>query len=212
MASVIVIGAGIGGLAVAARLTRQGHQVTVFEKHAEPGGRTFKLERDGYYFDTGPTLFLMPAVFAETYAALGERMEDHLDLVRIDPTYRVHFHDGSFIDLTSDMTLMREQIDALEPGSFEQMLRFLAEGYRAYAASLKHFVGRNFTTVFQYFSPANLPLMFELKALLKHYANVSRYFRDPRLRAAFSFQNMYLGVSPYDALATYSLLQYTEIC
>ena len=211
MKTVLVIGAGIGGLAIAARLARLGHQVTLVEKNSAPGGRTFRLTRDGYSFDTGPTLFLMPAVFAETYAALGERMGDHLQLTRIDPTYRVHFHDGSSIDLTSDMQHMREQLDGLEPGSFEAFLRFTAEGYRCYQASLKHFVGRNFTSILQYFSPKNLPLMFELKALQKHYANVSTYFRDPRLRAAFSFQNMYLGVSPFDALATYSLLQYTEM-
>lgn len=211
MANAIVIGAGIGGIAIAARLARQGHQVTVLEKNAKPGGRTYQLERDGYRFDTGPTLFLMPDVFAATYTALGERMEDHLDLQRIDPTYRVHFDDGNSIDLTGDMPLMREQLDALEPGAFNAMLRYLSEGYRAYHASLNSFVGRNFTHILQYFSPANLPLMFEVKALQKHYANLTRFFRDPRLRAAFSFQNMYLGLSPYDAMATYSLLQYTEM-
>jgi phytoene desaturase len=211
MKTVIVIGAGIGGLAIAARLAKLGHQVTLLEKNAAPGGRMLKLTRDGYNFDTGPTLFLMPAIFAETYTALGERMEEHLSLKRIDPTYRVHFHDGASIDLTSDMEHMRRQLDALEPGSFEAFLRFTAEGYRCYQASLKYFVGRNYTSIFQYFNPANLPLMFELKALQKHYANVSTYFRDPRLRAAFSFQNMYLGVSPYDALATYALLQYAEM-
>jgi phytoene desaturase len=212
MSTVLVIGAGIGGLAIAGRLARQGHKVTVVEKHATPGGRTFRIERDGYRFDTGPTLFLMPEMFAETYAAMGERMEDHLDLMRIEPTYRVHFHDGSMLDLHSDLLQMREQLEALEPGSFDALLRFLSEGYVNYHDSIKHFVGRNFTNIFQYFSPANLPLLFKLKALVKHYPNVSRYFRDPRLRAAFSFQNMYLGVSPFDALATYSLLQYTEMC
>lgn len=211
MANVIVIGAGIGGIAIAGRLARLGHQVTVLEKNSKPGGRTYKIERDGYCFDTGPTLFLMPDIFAETYKALGERMEDHLDLQRIDPTYRVHFDDGASIDLTGDMPRMREQLDALEPGAFNAMLRYLSEGYRAYHASINSFVGRNFTNILQYFSPANLPLMFEVKALQKHYSNLKRFFRDPRLRAAFSFQNMYLGLSPYDAMATYSLLQYTEL-
>jgi phytoene desaturase len=211
MANIIVIGAGLGGLAIASRLARQGHRVTLVEKHKQPGGRTFKIERDGFCFDTGPTLFLMPAIFAETYQALGERMEDHLSLTRIDPTYRVHFHDGTHIDLTGDMPHLREQLDGLEPGAFNAFLRFMGEGYRAYHASIQHFVGRNFTSAFQYFSPANLPLMFEVKALQKHYANLTHFFHDPRLRAAFSFQNMYLGLSPYDAMATYSLLQYTEL-
>lgn len=211
MPSALVIGAGIGGLAAAARLARADYQVTVLEKSAAPGGRVNKVEQAGFRFDTGPTLFLMPAVFSETYAALGERMDDHLDLIRLDPTYRVHFHDGTTLDLTADLLQMRQQLDALEPGSFEAYMRFVSEGYRHYYISLDRFVGRNFRTIFEYFSPANLPLIIQLKALQKHYTNTARYFRDERLRAAFSFQNMYLGVSPYDALATYSLLQYTEL-
>ena len=209
--SVVVIGAGIGGLASAARLARQGYQVTVVEKSAHPGGRASFLEKDGYRFDTGPTLFLMPEVFAETYTALGERMEDQLDLVRLDPTYRVHFHDRTTLDLTSNLQLMREQLDAMQPGAFEAFLRFMSEGYRHYNLSLKYFVGRNFNSLLDYFSLRNLPLLFQLKALVKHAANTQRYFRDPRLQAAFSFQNMYLGLSPYDAPATFSLLQYTEL-
>jgi len=207
----IVIGAGIGGIAIAARLARNGFAVTVFEKNSQPGGRFNKIQEDGFHFDTGPTLFLMPEVFAETYRALGVKMEDYLELIRLDPTYRVHLHDGTTIDLTADLNDMRIQLDAIENGSFEAYLRFLSEGYRHYNLSLKHFVGRNFINLFEFFSPMNIPLIFSLKALSKHYKNVSRYFHDPRLRAAFSFQNMYLGLSPYEALATYSLLQYTEL-
>jgi len=99
----LIIGAGLGGIAAAARLARQGYQVTVLEKNATPGGRCNQFVRDGHRFDVGPTLFLMPEVFAETYAELGERMEDHLDLRRIDPTYRIRFDDGTQLALTSDL-------------------------------------------------------------------------------------------------------------
>jgi phytoene desaturase len=211
MASAIIIGAGIGGITTAARLAKAGYQVTVLEKASHPGGRTGILQKDGFKFDTGPTLFLMPQVFAETYAALGEKLDSHLDLVRIDPTYRVHFHDDSILDLSSNMQRMRQQLDSFEPGSFEAFLRFMSEGYRHYNLSIQHFVGRNFLSLAEYFNPANLPLLFQLKALVKHSKNTARYFHDPRLLAAFSFQNMYLGLSPYDAPATFSLLLYTEL-
>ncbi|HEY4691414.1 MAG TPA: phytoene desaturase family protein [Anaerolineae bacterium] len=207
----IVIGAGIGGIAAAARLARHGYQVTVLEKNARPGGRCDQLVRDGHRFDIGPTLFLMPDVFAETYAALGERMEDHLDLRRIDPTYRIRFDDGTHIALTSDLNAMQAQIEAIEPGAFSGLLGYLAEGHRHYHVSLEKFVGRNFHNLLEYFSPQNLPLLFQLKVLVKHYNNIGHYFRDPHLKAAFTFQNMYLGLSPFDAPATYSLLQYTEL-
>ncbi len=210
--NVLVIGAGLGGIALAARLARDGFDVTVLEKNDAPGGRCGQLRLDGHRFDTGPTLLLMPELFAETYRALGERMDDHLDLRRIDPTYRLRFTDGTQIDLTSDLTAMQAQLEAIEPGSFGGLLRYLAEGERHYHLALSHFIGRNFDNLAQYLSPENLFLiLFRTKALRKHYANAGHYFRDPHLKAAFTFQNMYLGLSPYDAPATYSLLQYTEL-
>lgn len=207
----LIIGAGLGGIATAARLARQGFEVTVIEKNAKPGGRCDQLVLDGHRFDIGPTLFLMPEVFAETYEALGERMHEHLDLKRIDPTYAIRFEDGARLALTADLNAMQAQLEAIEPGSFGGFLRYLEEGRLNYHLSLERFVGRNFYSFLEYFSPQNLPLLFKLKALVKHYDNIGHYFQDPHLKAAFTFQNMYLGLSPYDAPATYSLLQYTEL-
>ncbi len=211
MTSVLVIGAGIGGIAAAGRLARAGYDVTVIEKNSRPGGRCGQIVRDGHRFDTGATLFLMPEVFAETYEALGQRMEDHLDLRRINPTYRIRFEDGTQLTLNADIHQMQPQLEAIEPGSFNGFLRYMAEGNLHYQLSLRKFVGRNFFSLLDYFSPGNLPLLFKLKALKKHYENVGNYFTHPYLKAAFTFQNMYLGLSPYDAPATYSLLQYTEL-
>ncbi len=207
----IVIGAGIGGIAAAGRLRRNGFKVTVVEKNGQPGGRCGQLIREGHRFDVGPTLFLMPEVFAETYAALGERMEEHLDLRRIDPTYTIRFDDGLSLQLTADLLKMQPQLEAIEKNAFDGFLRYMAEGNKHYQVSLEKFVGRNFLSLYQYFHPANLPLLFQLKALTSHYERIGTYFTDPRLKAAFTFQNMYLGLSPYDAPATYSLLQYVEL-
>jgi phytoene desaturase len=206
-----VIGAGIGGIATAGRLARNGYQVTVLEKNDQPGGRCNQIVQDGHRFDIGPTLFLMPEVWEETYASLGEKMSDHLELKRIDPTYKVHFEDGLQLQLTSDIGKMQEQLEKVEKTAFTGFLNYIAEGSQHYKLSLEKFVGRNFYNIFEYFSLANLPLIFKLKALAKHYANTGRFFKDERLKAAFTFQNMYLGLSPYDAPATYSLLQYTEL-
>lgn len=118
MKTVVVIGAGVGGIAVAARLARRGYRVTVLEKNDAAGGRCNRLLQDGHRFDVGPSLFLLPQVYAETYAALGERMADHLDLRRIDPTYHVHFEDGSRLELSADIHRMQEQLEAIEPGAF----------------------------------------------------------------------------------------------
>ena len=207
----VVIGAGIGGIATAARLAKNGYEVTVLEKNETPGGRCNQIVRDGHRFDIGPTLFLMPEVWEETFASLGEKMSDHLDLRRIDPTYKVHFEDGLELELTSDIGKMQTQLEKVEKTAFTGFLNYIAEGSKHYKISLEKFVGRNFFNIFEYFSLSNLPLIFQLKALGKHYKNTSRFFKDERLKAAFTFQNMYLGLSPYDAPATYSLLQYTEL-
>ena len=207
----LVIGAGLGGIATAARLARAGYSVKVLEKNGTPGGRCGQLVRGGHRIDTAATLFLMPEVFAQTYTALGEHMEEHLTLRRIDPTYQIRFEDGMQIALTSDLNALQDQVEAIEPGSFDGLLRFLVEGNQSYHLSLERFVGRNFYHALDYFSLQNLPLLFKLKPLVKHYDNVGHYFHDPHLKAAFSFQNMYLGLSPFDAPATYSLLQYTEL-
>lgn len=207
----LVIGAGIGGIATAARLAKNGYDVTVLEKEATPGGRCNQIVHDGHRFDIGPTLFLMPEVWEETFASLGEKMSDHLDLRRIDPTYKVHFDDGLRLELTSDIGKMQTQLEAVDKSAFTGFLGYIAEGSKHYKISLDKFVGRNFFNIFEYFSLKNLPLIFNLKALQKHYTNTSRFFKDERLKAAFTFQNMYLGLSPYDAPATYSLLQYTEL-
>jgi len=209
--SAVVVGAGIGGIATAARLARKGIRVTVLEKNSMPGGRAGQILREGHRFDTGPTLFLMPEVWEETFTALGESLKDHLDLRRIDPTYTVHFDSGLKLQLTSNLGAMQAQLEAVEGSAFTGFLGYIAEGGRHYKVSLEQFVGRNFRSMLEYFSPSNLPLLFKLKALQKHYANAGRFFKDERLRAAFTFQNMYLGLSPYDAPATYSLLQYTEL-
>jgi len=207
----LVIGAGIGGIATAARLAKNGYSVTVLEKNEQAGGRCNQIIRDGHRFDIGPTLFLMPEVWEETFAALGEKLSCHLDLRRIDPTYKVRFADGLQLELTSNIGEMQIQLDKVEKTAFTGFLNYIAEGSKHYKVSLEKFVGRNFYNIFDYFSLTNLPLIFQLKALNKHYANVSRFFKDERLKAAFTFQNMYLGLSPYDAPATYSLLQYTEL-
>jgi phytoene desaturase len=210
-ATAVVIGAGLGGIAAAARLARNGYEVTVLEKNAQPGGRCGQLVWQGHRFDTGPTLFLMPDVFKETYAALGEDMSDWLTLHKVDPTYTIRFSDGTDLKLTADLLEMRQQLESMEAGSFGGYLNYLDEGRRHMQHSVESFIGRNFYNLGEYFSPGNLPLLFKLKALVKHYDNIGRYFKDPHLKAAFTFQNMYLGLSPYDAPATYSLLQYTEL-
>jgi phytoene desaturase len=208
---VIIIGAGIGGIATAARLARHGCRVTVLEKCEKPGGRCGRMTVDGYTFDTGATLFMLPELYAQTFVALGERMQDHLDLRRIDPTYHLTFPDDSQLQLTSDLQQMRARLEAIEPGSFERMLHYLGEAGRIHDLAMPKMLGRDFRSLPEFINPRMLQVFLQVKALTRHTDYVRRFFKDPRLQMAFTFQDMYMGLSPYESPATYSLMQYTEL-
>jgi phytoene desaturase (3,4-didehydrolycopene-forming) len=209
--TVIVIGAGIGGITAAIHLERAGLHVTVLEKNAHPGGRCDHFSRDGHQFDTGPTLFLMPLLYEAEFRAMGISMHERLDLQRIDPTYHLVFDNGSQLALTSDLKSLQEQLESIQPSSFQGFLRYLQEGGRHYQLALDKLVNRDFRRASDYINFQNLPLFFRLKPLIHHYRNMSAYFDDPRLKAAFTFQDSYMGLSPFDAPATFSLMPYTEM-
>jgi phytoene desaturase len=209
--SVIVIGAGIGGLTAAAHLARSGMRVTVLEKNATTGGRCNRFEREGHRFDTGPTLFVMPLLYEAEFRALGVSMHERLALRRVDPTYHLVFDDGSRLALTSDMARLRDQLESVEAGSFQGLRRYLKEGERHYRLVLENLVERDFRRVTDFFNIRNAPLLFQLKPLVNHYRNMSYYFGEPRLKSAFTFQDMYMGLSPFEAPATYSLMPYSEL-
>ena len=117
--SVIVIGAGVGGICAAIHLAKSGYQVTVVEKNSRPGGRCDRLSREGHTFDTGPTLLVMPLLYEAEFRALGCSFQEMLDLQRVDPTYHLVFDNGSQLALTSDMKALRDQLETIEPGSYQ---------------------------------------------------------------------------------------------
>jgi phytoene desaturase len=209
--SVIVIGAGIGGITAATHLAKAGFHVTVLEKNARPGGRCDRFSRDGHHFDTGPTLFLMPLLYEAEFRALGSSIWEQLDLQRVDPTYDLVFDNGSQLVLTSDMKSLQEQLESIEPGSFLGLLRYLQEGDRHYQLAMDKLVNRNFRKASDFFRLQNLPLIFRLKPLIHHYRNMSAFFDDPRLKTAFTFQDVYMGLSPFEAPATFSFMSYSEL-
>lgn len=209
--NILIIGAGVGGLATAVRLAGRGHKVRVLEKGKGPGGRCGQLSFDGFTFDTGPTLLLMPEVLDELFASVGRRREDYLDLERCDPNYKIHFDDDSHATFSTDLVKMQHELERIEKGSFGRYLEFLAKGHAQYKISLERFVGRNFDSIWQFITPGNVAKIREVKALSMMYDETARYFKDDRLRAALTFQTMYLGISPFKAPAVYGLLPYTEL-
>jgi phytoene desaturase len=134
-----------------------------------------------------------------------------LDLQRVDPTYHLVFDDGSQLALTSDLKSMSEQLEAIEPGSFNGFLRYLDEGDRHYQLAMDRLVTRDFRTAAEFFNLSNLSLIREIKPFTNHYRNMAGYFNAPRLKSAFTFQDVYMGLSPFEAPATFSMMSYTEL-
>jgi phytoene desaturase len=209
--TVVVIGAGVGGICAATHLARQGLHVTVVEKNFHPGGRCDGFNRLGHHFDTGPTLLVMPLLYEAEFAALGAPMHHLLDLQRVDPTYNLVFDDGSRLCLTSDLKSLQEQLEAIEPGAFQGLLRYMEEGHRHYHLGIERLIGRDFRRAADFFTLHNLPLLFQLSPLLRHYDHMSAFFSSERLKAAFTFQDVYMGLSPFEAPATFSLMPYSEL-
>lgn len=209
--SVLVIGAGLGGIVAATHLARHGIKVTIVEKNSRAGGRCDRISRDGHHFDTGPTLLVMPLLYEAEFRALGTSMYKRLDLQRVDPTYHLVFDDAHQLALTSDIKSMQEQLETFEPGSFQGLLRYMDEGHRHYHLGIEKLVNRDFRKASEFFAIKNIPLIHQLKPLVNHYGNMSNYFDDPRLKAAFTFQDVYMGLSPFEAPATFSMMPYTEL-
>ncbi len=209
--SVSIIGAGIGGICAAIHLVQKGFHVTVYDKNPHAGGRCDWIEREGHRFDTGPTLLVMHKVYEAEFASLGTPVDELMDLKEVDPSYQLVFDDGSKLALTKDMQSMQDQLEAIEAGAFQGFLRYHQEGERHYQVAMKKLVNKDFRRFFDLINLGNLPLLFQVHPLVKHYAHMANYFHSPRLKAAFSFQDVYMGLSPFDAPATFSLMPYCEL-
>ncbi|WP_119072536.1 phytoene desaturase family protein [Aggregatilinea lenta] len=210
MRSIVVIGAGMGGLAAALRLQKAGFQVTVLEKQPRAGGRSNVIEECGYRVDIGPTILVMKSVFDETYRALGYTFDERLNMARLDPNYRVYFHDGDHIDLYGDMPSLADEVERIEPGSAERLFEFIGAGAKKYALGMG-FVERNYDHLTDLANPRAGLQLLRTRSYQKLYDQVAGYFQSDKLRKAFSFHSMFLGLSPFDALAMYSLITYADI-
>ena len=207
---VVVVGAGLAGLAAALHLAGRGREVIVVERDATPGGRAGRLDVDGYRMDTGPTVLTMPDLVAETLAAVGEDLDDRLDLVRLDPAYRAVFADGSELDVHTDADAMADAVGAFagpgEAAGYRQLRAWLTELYQA---EFGQFIAANVDSPFSLVTPG-LARLAALGAFRRLEPAIGRFIRDGRLRRVFSFQSLYAGESPRHALAIYAVIAYMD--
>ncbi len=207
---VVIVGAGFAGLSAALRLTGAGRRVTVLEREAVPGGRAGLLTLGDYRFDTGPTVLTMPELLADALDCVGEDLDRWLTLTRLDPMYRGFFADGSSLDVRADPADTAAEIRALcgpaEAAGFERFVTLVTEMFRA---QLRHFIDAQVDSPLSLLRP-QLARLAALGGFRRLDAVVGRHLRDPRTRRMFSFQAMYAGLAPHDALALYAVISYMD--
>lgn len=210
---VLVIGAGFGGLSAAAHLVGAGHEVTVIEREDRPGGRAGVVRSDGFTLETGPTVLTMPHLVEQTFAAAGRDMAQYVTLEPVDPMYRAVFDDGSVLTVRAGRDAMREEIrtfaSAREAGAFGEFCDWVTELFNV---EMPHFIDRNYDSVSDLIRPwrAVYDLM-RLGGFGRLDDKVASFFDDERLRRVYSFQSMYAGLSPHEALALYSVITYMDM-
>ncbi|MEU4692198.1 phytoene desaturase family protein [Actinoplanes sp. NPDC023714] len=207
---VVIVGAGLGGLACALHLAAAGRQVTVVEREPIPGGRAGRLSVGGYEFDTGPTVLTMPELIEEPLAAVGEKLSDWLELRPLDPAYRAYYPDGSTLDIRTDTTRMAAEIARVcGPREADGYLRFVEYTRRLWELERNDFIDKNLDTPFDLMNLGLLKLL-GMGAFRRLQPKIEQFFRDPRTQRIFSFQAMYAGLAPHDALAIYAVIAYLD--
>ena len=204
----VIVGAGFGGLATAVRLQAAGVQTTVLEAADQPGGRAGQLRVDGYTFDTGPTVVTAPHLLEDLFRAAGERLEEHVRLVPLEPFYGVRFADGTEVDYGTASPALDAQLEVLEPGAAQGMRRFMAHTGRLYQRGFRDLGDADFSTLRTFLRVA--PDLAMLRADRSVYRLAARYFRDERLRILFSFHPLFIGGNPFRTSSIYGLVPHLE--
>ena len=207
---VVVVGAGLAGLSAALRLAGAGRKVTVLERESVPGGRNGLLNKDGYAFDTGPSVLTMPSLINDAFNCVGEDMKDWLELTPLTPLYRAFYADGSQLDVHANTGEMEAEIakhiSSEEAAGYRRYVDFVTKLYKY---EMNDFIDRNIDSPLNLLTP-NLARLIALGGFRRLSPKVNQFMKDLRLQKVYSFQAMYAGVSPQQALAIYAVIAYMD--
>ncbi len=206
---VCIIGAGPGGLANALLMAQAGADVTVFERADRVGGRSAAIEADGFRFDTGPTFFLYPRVLEEIFRTVGRNLWLEVPMTRLDPQYRLEFGAGGRIDATADLERMRAEIARIAPQDADSFERFMSEN-RVKLERFRPILESPFGSMLDLLRPKVLKAVPWVRPWRTVASDLGRFFSDPRLVTAFSFQSKYLGMSPFQCPSLFTILAFLE--
>jgi phytoene desaturase len=207
----VIIGAGVGGITTAVYLAKSGWSVDVYEKNSTPGGRCGQIIRDGHRFDLGATMLMMPGIYRDIFSSLDIKLEENADIFPLNELYKIHFDDGSSLSFTSDRERMRSQLEKIEQGSFENSEKYVSKGYEIFKLGMKKLIDRNFYNLFQLVNFKNIGLLLRLKVFISNWKYARKFFKNDHLLMAYTFQNIYVGQSPFNSPALFSMVPAAEL-
>jgi phytoene desaturase len=208
---VIVIGAGFSGLSAATARADKGFEVEVLEKNADTGGRARKLVDQGYVFDMGPSWYWLPDVFEEYFARFGKRPSDYYQLVRLDPSYRIFFGAGDYLDVPAGQDKVIRLFEDIEPGSGPKLERFLSEAKFKYDLGVKEIVYKPSHSFLEYMDTRIIKGMWKLSFFRSVSGVVRKLFKDTRLVRILEFPVIFLGATPWNTPALYTMMNHADI-
>lgn len=211
MSSIAVIGSGFSGLSAAACLAQAGHQVTVLEKNSLPGGRARRFAEQGFVFDMGPSWYWMPEVFEKFYGRFGKTAADFYDLVRLDPSYRIFFGKGDIMDVPAGIPALSDLFEKREKGAGALLKKFLEEAKYKYEVGVNRLVHKPGLSITELADTELFKGLFKLDIFQSLATHVRKTFRDPGLRQLLEFPVLFLGASPGNTPALYSLMNYADM-
>lgn len=206
----IVIGSGFAGLSAASFLAKDGWEVHVIEKHEQPGGRARRFQKDGFTFDMGPSWYWMPDVFERYFAQFGKKPSDYYQLERLEPSYRIYWHDDH-MDVPADYATFKSLFESLEPGAGAQLDAFMKEAEYKYRVGVNKLVFKPGRSLTEFIDMELISGLFRLDVFNNIKSHIGKYFKHPKLRQMMEFPVLFLGALPQNTPALYSLMNYADV-
>jgi len=207
----VVVGAGFGGLTSALLLAKKGFAVTIVEKNSEPGGRARVWKEKGFTFDMGPSWYLMPEVFENFFEALGRKRTDYYQLRRLNPGYRVYFGEGEKVEITADLSQTLALFESFEAGGGARLRKYLDVARYEYEVAMREFMDVDYRSILQFLNRKMLVEGLKLHVFEKLDRYVTRFFTDRRAQQILEYATVFLGSSPHDTPAMYSLMSHLDM-
>lgn len=208
---IIILGAGIAGLAAAAHLAKQGRKVLVLEKTSVHGGRVRQFEQDGFLFDMGPSWYWMPEIFEQFYQEFGHKTADFYQLEKLSPSYRVFWGNKEFDDVEADEKPLSNLFEKYEKSSSEKLKEFLKQAKYKYETGMLEFVEKPGDSIWEFFDFKIFKAAFKLDLIKNMTAHIRSFFTHPRLVKLLEFPVLFLGASPKETPAMYSMMNYADL-